>query len=494
MGKQVNEISFRDVYKVWLGKIDTMTPFAFLEAFLSDITTYSERIEQVKKWQKDAIDIIENDYYLNEWHDDFASYIRFCERLRELKEEEISVIKDESSRSFHRKEITLLMEYITPQEMIAFTSLFDRINDFYSVRRSPKYLLTYYSLIYRENSIASIGSLNLLDFAMRFTAMEMLRTYLLIEHDINDILKIEPVSKSIRTKCLEIYLKERIRCLREKNSEEDDTRPYPLSDLECMHIIYSQDIAFVTALTFIRNDKELNDKLLDDSCHSEQLYAEMQNYRLKVEQFKKAYGLSYKVVPAEELIPIGDDLIEHMHKLMQCYIRLLEENMKENTNDAIPNNVTINIANGDYVAGDKYVGAQSEPLQKVTTTFTPKDKRGPKYQVLFADKNGDEDSKRTHTEKERLLRYLRDYDLMSQKLSSSKHDELTKVIICFCKKWIELRYAPTSLSTTALARFLVEACGIDKKVNQVSIANVLKPLLKSGEYDRQIYDQVCAYF
>ena len=129
-----------------------------------------------------------------------------------------------------------------------------------------------------------------------------------------------------------------------------------------------------------------------------------------------------------------------------------------------------------------------------TTAFTPKDKRGPKYQVLFADKNGDEDSNRTRKEKERLLSYLRDNGLMSLKLSSSKHDELTQTIVCFCKKWVELKYASSSFSSTALARFLIETCGIDKKVNQVSLANVLKPILVSGKYDKEIYEQVCMYF
>ena len=34
----------------------------------------------------------------------------------------------------------------------------------------------------------------------------------------------------------------------------------------------------------------------------------------------------------------------------------------------------------------------------------------------------------------------------------------------------------------------------DKKVNQISVANVLQRLLTSGEYDETIYDQVCEYF
>lgn len=138
---------------------------------------------------------------------------------------------------------------------------------------------------------------------------------------------------------------------------------------------------------------------------------------------------------------------------------------------------------------------QSAPTaQETTTAFTPEDKRGPKYQVLFADKNGDEDTRRTKMEKERLLRYLRDYDLASVQLTSSKRNELITVVVCFCKKWIGERYASTSISSTALARFLIETCGIDKKVNQISVANVLQRLLASGEYDETIYDQVCEYF
>lgn len=172
------------------------------------------------------------------------------------------------------------------------------------------------------------------------------------------------------------------------------------------------------------------------------------------------------------------------------------------------------VQNGDYVAGNKYTGTvienvenggigvqqvfnqpqSAQTAQETTTTFTPEDKRGPKYQVLFADKNGDEDTRRTKIEKERLLRYLRDYDLASVQLTSSKRNELIKVVVCFCKKWIGERYASTSISSTALARFLIETCGIDKKVNQISVANVLQRLLASGEYDETIYDQVCEYF
>ena len=155
-----------------------------------------------------------------------------------------------------------------------------------------------------------------------------------------------------------------------------------------------------------------------------------------------------------------------------------------------------NIANVEHmdVHLDKDGQIQVMNAEQVSTAFTPKDKRGPKFQVLFADENGDENSERTHIEKERLLSYLRDNDLLSQRLSSSKHDELTQTVICFCKKWVELKYVSTSFSPTALTRFLTDTCGIEKKVDQVSVANVLKPLLASGRYDKHIYDQVCEYF
>ena len=49
-----------------------------------------------------------------------------------------------------------------------------------------------------------------------------------------------------------------------------------------------------------------------------------------------------------------------------------------------------------------YYSAPPSPEQD-TCAFTPKDKRGPKFQFLFVDKNGDEDLKRTATEKDRNI-------------------------------------------------------------------------------------------
>ena len=101
--------------------------------------------------------------------------------------------------------------------------------------------------------------------------MELYRTYLLKGDDVNEYQKLKPVSKSNRTECLEIYLKERIRCMREKNSDKDNTRPYPLTDMECMQQIYKEDNVLFKGLSYIRNNKELNDMLMEYSFHSDSL-------------------------------------------------------------------------------------------------------------------------------------------------------------------------------------------------------------------------------
>lgn len=126
--------------------------------------------------------------------------------------------------------------------------------------------------------------------------------------------------------------------------------------------------------------------------------------------------------------------------------------------------------------------------------FTAEDKRGPKYQFLFVDKDGNEDKERTKTEKERLMSYLRDHGMNSIQLDSSKRNELYKVVVCFCKKWVALGYAAQTISGTAVVRFLVEVCEIDKKANAVSAANVVGAMLKNGEYDKDIFELVCEYF
>ncbi|MBR3407515.1 MAG: hypothetical protein IKG86_01585 [Paludibacteraceae bacterium] len=140
-----------------------------------------------------------------------------------------------------------------------------------------------------------------------------------------------------------------------------------------------------------------------------------------------------------------------------------------------------------------YYSAPPSPEQD-TCAFTPKDKRGPKFQFLFVDKNGDEDLKRTATEKDRFLRYLHDYQMDSLQLSSSKRDKLIKVVICFCKKWVENKITSPSLSPTAIVRFMTETCEIDRKANRVTIGNVIGQKLTAGEYDEDIYTSVCEYF
>lgn len=131
---------------------------------------------------------------------------------------------------------------------------------------------------------------------------------------------------------------------------------------------------------------------------------------------------------------------------------------------------------------------------KPQSTFKLEDKRGPKFQFLFVDTEGNEDAKHTKEEADRFKRYLQDYDLASVQLNSSKRNDVLKVIICFCKKWVGKGFTTTPISPTALTRFLIDICGIDKKVDRVSIANALLTMLNSGEYDKDIYSRVCEYF
>ena len=128
------------------------------------------------------------------------------------------------------------------------------------------------------------------------------------------------------------------------------------------------------------------------------------------------------------------------------------------------------------------------------SAFKLEDKRGPKFQFLFVDEKGNEDDKRTKEEADRFKRYLQDYNLASVQLNSSKRNDVLKVIICFCKKWVGKGFTTTPISPTALTRFLIDICGIDKKVDRVSIANALLTMLNSGEYDKDIYSRVCEYF
>ena len=74
------EYFFRGMYDDWIDKQDIHTPFAYLQKFLFPIHSYSKRIECLRYLQAASLQVIDDEYSVKEWNDDFISYIRYNER------------------------------------------------------------------------------------------------------------------------------------------------------------------------------------------------------------------------------------------------------------------------------------------------------------------------------------------------------------------------------------------------------------------------------
>ena len=320
---------FRGMYEDWIEKTDIHAPFAYLQKFLFPVRSYSKRIECVRYLQEIAIELIDNELYSKEWNDDFAGYIRYNERLRDLKAQKIFVTPGCYSRVCWLDEVALLIEHIAPQEMVAFVTHAKQVEDLLSIRRSPKHVVTYYSLIFRENSTAGIGNIRLFNFCLEFVSIEGHRAQLISTNKGIPYTPLRPISDECRTQCLEIYIQERIKHIREEIMEHDKTRPYKPSDYECMKLMYEQDHTTVEAMVLIHND-ELTPAWIQSKINAPEILEESQRRcEIKVKQLEEAYGAECcKVKGDEDIWDTVHDKLDYLVLLMQCYIRLLEEKMK----------------------------------------------------------------------------------------------------------------------------------------------------------------------
>jgi hypothetical protein len=316
---------FLGMYEDWIDKTDIHTPFAYLQKFLFPVHSYSKRIECVRYLQEAAIDLIDNELYSKEWSDDLAGYIRYNERLRDLKAQKFTVTPGCYSKVCWLDEVALLIEHIAPEEMLAFVTQAKRVEDLLSIRRSPKHVVTYYSLIFRENSTAGIGNMRLFNFCLEFVSIEGHRAQLISTNKGLPYTPLRPVSDECRTQCLEIYIQERIKHIREEIMEHDKTRPYKPSDYECMKLMYEQERNTVEAMVLIHND-ELTPAWIKSKINAPEILEESQRRcEIKVKQLEEAYGAECCTVKGEDDIwGTIHDKLDYLVLLMQCYIRLLE--------------------------------------------------------------------------------------------------------------------------------------------------------------------------
>ncbi len=332
------EYFFRGMYDDWIDKQDIHTPFAYLQKFLFPIHSYSKRIECLRYLQAASLQVIDDEYSVKEWNDDFISYIRYNERLRELKERNIRPVPRFLSKVFWLDEAALLMQYISAQEMINFIANTELIRDQLSIKRKPKHFATFYSIIYRDNNSASVGIMPILTFCREFSSVEEYRCRIMMAHE--EKVPIRPVPQNCRTACFNIYIDERVKHLKEEIMEHDKTRPYEPSELECLNIMYEQDKPFVDASDIIYNDEEV--KLwLNNILHNSDL-EEVSEWRCeqKIQQLNNAYGVPFRALSIDEVNDGVLDHLNHMILLLKCYLRLLEDRISnaKTTTSSIPQN------------------------------------------------------------------------------------------------------------------------------------------------------------
>lgn len=159
------------------------------------------------------------------------------------------------------------------------------------------------------------------------------------------------------------------------------------------------------------------------------------------------------------------------------------------------NNCTFNDCNNTTNIGtqNNYAQPPSSPSPDESSESSTS-KRGRKVKPLFIDDKGLEDIQRTEEERNRFINYLKDHDLSQRLLDSSKENLIHKAIVCFCKKWKQLRYIKGDISASAVFRFLTVTCELHcDTVEERGISNVLAQMLKSKE-DQSTYYDVKDYF
>lgn len=318
---------FIGMYEHWVDNTERYTPFAYLQKFLFPIHSYSKRIACVRQLQNVVLDVVDNEYAMKEWSDDCVSYIRYNERLRELKERNIKPIPLFISKVFWLDEIALLMQHISAQDMIAFIAHTGQIRDLLSIKRDPKYFVTFYSIIYRDNSSAGVGNMPLMEFCREFSSVEEYRCRIMRGH--REKVPITPVPVKCRTECFNIYIDERIKHLKEEIMEHDRLRPYDPSEIECMQLMYEHDKPIVDASNVIHEDVDVKEWLNNLLNNPDLEEISEKRCDLKIEQLNAAYGGPFKSLTMDEVRDSVKDHLDNLLLLLNSYIRLLEDRINK---------------------------------------------------------------------------------------------------------------------------------------------------------------------
>lgn len=452
---------FNEMYADWLDRHTECSPIIVLQRYLFKVQSYSKRLLCLSKLQEAAYTQIAEESYAQEWDEDFNSYIRYNERLRDLKDRGFEVAPRWGKNVSPMDEISLLMEYLSPEELVAYAAIAKQIY-MYNQKNQSKNSLSSYSLIFRSSSLAKVGAMSVVDFCREFTCMEKYRSSYIARRE-ESVQSIIPVSRKHREQCIEIYIRERIKHIKEELLAADDTRPTP-DDKECMRRMHDQDEKMVQFFSDVQAEEPILDMLL-----------------LMATQTKE---------PDTGNITLGKEGWTHMIKMMQFYLQCLEKMMKEPTTSS-------HVAQGIQYNGPVYYGTVNNITNNYATSPEEETQTGQsslRIKMLFVSKEGFENVECTKKEKERFMRYVSDHKLGKILIDSSQDNPILKAIVCFYAKWKSLKLTSAKCSPTAILRFLSDICGLKYDTIEVkSISNTIGRMVRNG-YDKSIFYDVCDYF
>lgn len=371
-GKSIDKLPwdelFNSMYTDWLKRKTECTPIPVLQRYLFDVQSYSKRLLCLSKLQDAAYAQIKDDSHAQEWNEEFSSYIRYNERLRELKDNGYEVIPQWDKKVTPMDEISLLMENLTPEELVAYTALAKQIYELNQKKKS-KYSLFSYSLIFRSSSSAKVGAMSIFEFSREFICMEKYRSKYIARRT-ECVPSIIPISRKHCEQCIEIYIRERIKHIREELLAADDTRPTP-DDKECMKIMHEQDKKIVQLMSTVHEDGPIMDMLFMMAS--------------KIKKFDT------------EDIALGKEGMNRMVRMMQTYLQCLEKKINETNTPSVKmqsvqyngpvyygtvNNITNNFATPTETEDVQSIAEPTEdPIESVI--FTPKARHEHKEAVII---------------------------------------------------------------------------------------------------------------
>ncbi len=316
----------RALYERWIKQRDIYSPFTAFQEALFPIDSYSQRISCLTCLQQAVNEVIDDEQHQKEWTDDISALIKYNERLRELKQQDIIITAPKWEDNIcTMDEVSLLFEHITPEELVAFMQVMPQFIVWLKPKRSLKNLLSFYSHIYGEKRIAGLSNKSITDFLIDYRIASLLRSIMIAGKSVLRSIQFKPLPISFRNECFEIYIRERTKKIYEQLVEADDTRPYPPTEQECLGVMLDQDKAELLKRQAKSSD-ETNAHL--QQVKNNPLFKQvMKSVWLKLKQVKQKYGELTQSLDMSAFVIKIIGAMPSTDKLDQCYLRYLEDRM-----------------------------------------------------------------------------------------------------------------------------------------------------------------------